>query len=405
MGFLIERCRQGLVVILVISSLGCESSTQPSTETFPPVARFVSAGLAAAGGAIAGTSDGGIVAWSNSGVFNVSRFSRDGDQLWATSTGPCQQVECSLAVDASGDVYVPTTGYLYALNSTGSLRWRSQEITGGAIALGTSNRVFGTASRLPNSPAIVAVDKANGSAIWATSLSNFSPVLVLLDESRATVYATGGGGVVAINSLTGAERWRVSLLSCGRAALGVAGEIDVVCSSSSGLALYSVTAGGAIRWSRPLTGLTGAFMSPMIDASGIIIVTATSGINAFTNAGDLFWTYSVNTDGGLLALSDPVIDVDGNVYLVEKRTVASAPALTVFRDGQRIGEIANVSDPHGRSLLMARDGRVFYDAAGSIVYFESKGFDGASPWPMNRGSPGRTARRSLTISSAVSTGG
>jgi len=405
MGNSLVRCIQSFAALFVIANSGCDSSTRPSTDTFPPVAHFVSAGLSAAGGAIAGTSDGGIVAWSNSGIFNVSRFSRDGDQLWATSTGPCQQVECSLAVDASGDVYVPTTGFLYALSSTGSLRWRSQEITGGAIALGTNNRVFGTASRLPGSPAIVAVDKANGTAIWATSLSNFSPVLLFLDESRATVYATGGGGVVAINSLTGAERWRVALLTCGRAAIGLAGEINAVCSSSSGLALYSVTAGGAIRWSRPLTGLSGAFMSPVIDATGIIIVTATSGINAFTSAGDLFWTYAVSTDGGLMALSDPVIDVDGNVYLIEKLNLASAPALTVFRDGQRIGEIADVSDPHGRSLLMARDGRVFYDAAGSIVYFESKGFDGASPWPMNRGSSGRTARRSLTLSSTVSTGG
>ncbi len=309
-------------------------------------------------------------------------------------TGPCQDTLCSLAVDENGDIYVPVVGVLVALSPSGRFRWLTREINSSTVALGSVDRVFGAVSVFPTCPrAIVPIDKASGAAVWKTPLENFIVATLVLDENRSTVYATGTGGIIALNSNTGIERWRISVERCDRVGMGLGGEQYAVCRAGPGLFLYAVNPDGVTRWTRPLSLQDGAFLSPVIDRMGTVIVIANKGITAYTSSGDLAWTYSVNPNAGLIALSDPVVDADRNLYFVEKLNLVNAPAITVFRDGQRVGKVADVSDPHGRALLLSRDGRVFYDANRRIVYFESRGYDPLSPWPMNRGTPGRTARR------------
>ena len=335
---------------------------------------------------ISGTSDGGFIALGNQGI---TRYSRDGNRVWAVasfSVGQCPtDPPCVTAVDENDDVYVPLYDGLVALNASGTQRWRALPATGGVVAVGSGDFVYATTRSAAFSPSLLfALNKTNGQIVWQLS---GAVAFLLLDESRSTLYGLRGSVLLALNPLTGEEKWRVSLPSGGRyAALGSNGTIYVACNGT----LNAISPSGVLSWTTSLGSSDANVLSPIIDDDGTIIVAAGRNVTAINPDGSYKWNYTPPGDYMPLGPTSPAIDAAHNVYIVQY--TGTGFSLQQINNGEFHREVFAINDPHGRAILIANDGRVFFNARGSLIYFDTKGTNRAV-WSQMGGGPGRTERR------------
>ncbi len=371
--------RFAIVAAVVVSiQAACRETSGPIDET--PVPTKLDLGIL--WWPISGTSDGGFVALDDQGI---SRYTRDANRIWSVphfGLGQCPtDPPCVTAVDDQGDVYVPLYDGLVALTASGQERWRALQVTGGVLAVGSGNLMYATTrpgAFLPN--LLFALNKTNGQIVWQlTGAATF----LLLDEARKALYGIRGSILLALDPLTGEEKWRASLPSNGRyAALGSNGTIYVVCNTS----LVAVTPSGSAIQTASLGSEANVF-SPVIDDDGTVVVAHGRSVTAFKPDGSIKWDY---THQYVLAPTSPAIDAAHNVYVV--LFTGNGYTLVQIKNGQLNREIYPINDPHGRAVLIAKDGRVFFNAHGSIIYFDTKGTNQAV-WSQMGGGPGRTERR------------
>ena len=376
-------CTQVAMLLFVAA---CHEAAGPDQDV-PPVATKVDLGIL--WWTISGTSDGGFVARTGGAV---NRYTRDGSLVWSRQIqfgdfGQCPtDPPCITAIDDQDNVYVPQYTGLVSLNASGTQRWRVPQATGGTVTVGSDDRVY--AATIPSgfSPRVLyALKKTSGEILWQSP--SFGVALLLLDETRKSLYGIGGSLVLAFNPSTGEEQWRLSLPCDGRfAALGSNGIIYVTCSES----LSAVDPSGVIIWTASLgSSGNGGGLSPVIDADGTVLVANALTLTAVNANGSIKWHYT----SGPLALfgpTSPAIDAAHNIYIVQ--SLPNGPALVQINNGALRHVIYSIQDPHGRAILVAKDGRVFFNANGSIVFFDTKGLNEAV-WSQMGGGPGRTGRR------------
>jgi hypothetical protein len=334
--------------------------------------------------AIAGTSDGGFVARTGSAV---NRYTRDGNLLWSTpntDVAACPtDPPCTTAVDEQDNIYVPLYRGLISLNASGVQRWRVPLATGGTVAVGSDDRVYASTITGGFTPQLTfALNKSTGDIVWQIP---GAVSFLLLDEARKILYAFSGGVVRALDPSTGAEKWRLPPPYNGRfAALGSDGTLYVANSS-----LTAVLPSGVVAWSVSLPSNTSGTLSPVIDDDGTIVVAYGNRVTAFNPDGSSKWDY-VPQILGSAAPTSPAIDAAHNVYIVQY--TGRGYSLVQINNGALRREVYAINDPHGRAVLIAKDGRVFFNAISSIVFFDTSGPTRAV-WSQMGGGPGRTERR------------
>ena len=314
-----------------------------------------------------------------------------GDIVWTATIEKCPSsfAPCIPAVDGSGNVYIVTAQGLKSLSSSGSIRWTTPGINFGKLAVGSNGLVYGLTAPFLGTQFLYAVNQATGATTWTLVRTLSDTWAILVDNSRSAVYAITRGKVIALDAATGAVKWTAVPLggaSCfggSDGSIAADGTIYVTCDNdfSSRLSAYSST--GTAKWITEL-GITNATLTPLIDQSGTIYVANSGSVNALNPDGTVIW----NFDGLIHNTVVPVVDSDKNVYIIAETPVADM-SLMVIKDGKLAENRGAIKSSDG-ALMLTQQGRVYYNAAGSLIYFQANGTD-TSPWSQMGANAGRTA--------------
>jgi len=190
---------------------------------------------------------GGIVYVTADGMIFAFRAS-DGTQLWShLSCSGVDTVQAALGPhallvgDGGGDLaaYDPVTGnQIWCDDESGSIT------SAPAVDL---NTVY-----ITNGSEVVAVDQLTGTQKWRFTPADFSPVTNTPAILNGVVYVTGGISVFALDKATGHQLWRTKLAGANISAPSAAGNKIYV----GGAALYALRASdGHLLWARKTVGV------------------------------------------------------------------------------------------------------------------------------------------------------
>jgi outer membrane protein assembly factor BamB len=211
-----------------------------ATDDLPPM--LAAGGVAYAGFAARSNTTGGVTALAPAA----------GTVLWSFQFGPVSDVAGALAV-AGGVVYVTTTdGEIFALSTAdGSKRQRVDGF--GAFGAGTIAVIDGVvyAGVDDKKGTVVAVDVASGKTRWRHALgpAEFAPAPV---SANGVILAglPDGGGLYALNAVTGKQLWSAPVNGGVNAGPVVAGGVVYTGSTDGMLDARRVTTGNKL-WSYP----------------------------------------------------------------------------------------------------------------------------------------------------------
>lgn len=250
---------------------------------------------------------------------------------WKYETG--NDVEISNpSIDKNGNIYIGTggplgsnDGYLFALTSSGELKWKYQ-IEG-----------TGTSAAIVSSPAI--------------------------DQYGNIYFGTINGYLYALTS-DGKLKWRYKTGGMIYSSPNIAkdGTVYFGCYDSY---FYALTPEGKLKW-RYEVGVgvsptpTAVYSSPAIDPEGNIYFGCFDHyVYALTSAGELKWRYETGYD----VLSSPAIDKYGNIYIGGRDTYlyAFTPSGELewkYKAGSSIGS-SPALDKNGNIYFMCYDGCLY----------------------------------------------
>jgi outer membrane protein assembly factor BamB len=346
------------------------------------------------------------------------------DALWQYPT--TDEVTSSPAVGADGSVYVGSAdGYLYALSSEGTLRWRGA--TSGAIdlaspAVGGDGTVyvgstdgflyafngttgarrwrFAPGSEIASAPAIAddgtvyfrddrALHALTGTATsatrkWSFSLSGAtysSPAI----GSDGTVYVGATAGAFYAVAADGTQKWKFTADDDIYASPAIAGDGTIYFATLSG-SVYALTAAGAQKWRWRIASATnGITSSPAIGQDGSVYFAAyDKKLYALRSDGTERWSF---TAGDEVRASSPAIAADGTVYF----GAYDGRVYAVKNDGTLVRHFATAARVRSSPLLA--NGRLYFGSVDAKLYAFDIGQGAAvSPWPMYRQNKSRTGR-------------
>ncbi len=242
----------------IVYSLNPAANGQQNWAFSEAVDRFLATPATSAAGVFAPSSDGNLYALTSTGQLRWTFDSQD--SLWASPV-----VDDQTLFQASMDHSVT------AINvETGNTLWNSGDL-GGAIAgtptLDPAGRLY--AGTFANE--MVALDTSNGEVLWRTPASNWvwsGPALV----DDVLYYGDIGGIFYAVDAPTGTIKWQIQPDTADpRAITGRPLVVDgkVFFGSESGT-MYAVDAeNGTIVWSKPLGG---KIQSDLVAAGDSILV-------------------------------------------------------------------------------------------------------------------------------------
>lgn len=235
---------------------------------------------------------------------NVYAINPNGTLKWNYSTGQYAEYT-SAAVAADGTLYLNTDNRLFAFDNAGRLKWTSTcGGGGGAPTIGPDGIIY-DASFVPGDLCAL---NSDGSIRWRTNLGTTiflsSPALA----PDGTLYiGSGGGGAYQLNALNsnGTLKWAYSTADVvwSSPALGPDGTIYV----SAGSFFYAINPNGTLKWGYATKGGS----SPSVAIDGTIYVSGGGYLFALDSNGSTKWYVAISTD----TYSAPAIGANGTVYL------------------------------------------------------------------------------------------
>lgn len=360
--------------------------------TTPGLPRFLTTGFS-------GDVQGSVAVGFNNDLYlatladTLYAYSPTGTLRWAYGTGG--PLRSAPVIDGNENLFVASDdGHIYGLDPMGRALWRAFEVGArpSMPALGVAGDLyFGDAlGRLHR------FDTFSGTAYagWPRTVAEAGIVAPpVIAEDGTVVVATLGGGVHAVDGVSGEERWSTTDLGAIQSGLALAaspgaGRAGTVVYAISGDGVLHALGGadGAIRWQYQFGAQTGAVRAaPVIGPDGTVYVGTGTGLIALTPAGALKGRFAAR-DVGTAA-----IDLDGNVYFVS---------------GDRLHGIRSNNTPmwsfdlqgsvHG-PVTLRRDGALLVAADNGVLYAVHAGTSGLarSNWPTFQ----RNARHSGRIGS------
>jgi outer membrane protein assembly factor BamB len=219
-----------------------------------------------------------------------------GTVRWKQHTGEPGDTTGGYAVVLSGDIVAAGDDNVIAFDrQTGAMRWRfvaPGDDAPGLLLGGAAGGLIFTGSPIGR---MAAIDDRTGSARWTFTVAGIATTTVFPPAADGDVVAAGYttelapliGGIVAVDAVTGAQRWRTEfprpsdpLLSTNAAGTPIFVDDLVIASSGDGVVYAFDRTNGSIRWSIPrLEGpLPGTSISPDRDhrplarAGGLLVV-------------------------------------------------------------------------------------------------------------------------------------
>ncbi|MDH5186935.1 MAG: PQQ-binding-like beta-propeller repeat protein [candidate division WOR-3 bacterium] len=293
----------------------------------------------------------------------------NGTLRWRYLTG---WVYSSPAVDPEGSIYVGSLdSYLYVINPDGTLKWRYK--TEGRIfsspALGSDSTIY----IVSNDGYLYALNR-NGDLKWRyyiTSGLESSPAIGL----DGTIYV-GANYLYAINP-NGTLKWRFdpgTRVECWTPAIGPNGTI-YVCS----VYLFAINPDSTLKWTYQISDEF--YSSPSIGADGTIYI-GTGEDNGYLYAikptGSLKWRYRIGRDEDIF--STPTIGSDGSVYFGSRNFNFYAISHDGSLKWSYTTEYCITCSP-----AIGPDGTVYVESEDGYLYaFQGSGSSVNAPWPKFR---------------------
>ena len=298
-----------------------------------------------------------------------------GSSKWKQTATSCQDL-CFLAVDVEDNVYFTTALDVTSVTgSNGKIRWTAP-IRGAVIAVGSSDRVYVASRPFAVPQRTYALDTNTGDIVWSTTLpSSVDATALILDESRAFVYAIGRGLVSTLHLQTGAVL-RTSKDNClggSQGAIAVDGTIYVTCDNTTSSRLTAFEPGGFVKWSTVVASANGS-SAPVIDAAGTVYVSNRTSLTALKPNGTLLWRLGDLTGNTV----SPAVGSNNDVYIYASHPTAPEPSLLVVNNGT----IVENKGPArcGHSFLLTATGRIFCGSSGGFSWYQTANTDITSQW-------------------------
>jgi outer membrane protein assembly factor BamB len=247
---------------------------------------------------------------------NLYADSPSGTLKWAFSVPGGLSPYTNLAISGNTIYAGNTCGVLYALNTDESVKW-----TFGTFQ--DCRRVFSTISPAIASDGtiysgvfygdfsgVLYALKSDGTLLWSSSAYAGTPAI---DPNSGIIYVTSLDGLYlyALNS-GGMLRWQVySPLLFSLPAIAGDGTIYVGTQAE----LWAINPNGTIKWQVSLDNPSGANTPPTIGGDGTIYIGHNS-LFAFNPDGALKWSTQLCGGQGFAALDEPVIAIDGTIYMI-----------------------------------------------------------------------------------------
>ena len=318
---------------------------------------------------------------------NIYAINPDGTEKWAF-TGDQPFLEPPV-VGEDGTIYAADNqGNLCALNPDGSLKWIFTPAEVGPpseMALAEDGTIYYAASQT-----YYAVNP-DGSQFWTITRGAESSVTGISIGQDGVVLATTQGRLIALDPLTGAEKW-IFIDGGGSSDMGPAVAEDGTIyfgQRAAGDNFFAVNPDGSLKWKVALDAQITA--GPSIAANGDLYVPidfkSTQGMNkglllALDSAdGTELWRYETEP-GGVGAV--PAVGFDGTIYLA-----TTAHKLIALRpDGSELWvfEPGGTNRTSRSSPTIAENGTLYYGSSEGQIYAVDSSSAGpaASSWPMAR---------------------
>jgi outer membrane protein assembly factor BamB len=299
-------------------------------------------------------------------------------------------IDSSPAIDSSGNVYFQSRdGYLYALQSNGTMKWRFQ----------TFDSIVGCCFGPESSPAI----NSNGGVFVGSSDNNLYALF-----SNGTLewrFATGGpiqsspaigadgtiyfgsndGNLYAINQ-RGQLKWKLPtggpvISSPAIDSLGSSSAVTIYVGSSD-TKIYAVTSSGGLRWSYGTGGPI--ISSPSVGLGGIVYVGSRDGyVYAVNRGGNLVWKFLIApecTDFPVNCANDssPAISTRGAIYIGEGAGGRGEGFYAINRNGTLLWK--HPSAEIRSSPAIGADGTIYVGMDDPVLAFNP---DGTVKWVSN----------------------
>ena len=324
-------------------------------------------------------SDGKVYVGS---YYGLKVFDSDGSAAWSNST-PGEPL-----FDSSGNLYVSDYLLLYALDAFGATKWTWPQCSNYPPAVGAAGSLyFGTREGL----SAVAAD---GSTLWSFASYYADAFTAPVVGRDGCIYFTNYDSICALNP-DGTLKW-----SCdakyykGSLALGPDGTVYVATSADRGLVAIDPLS-GARDWTVSLPSVSGS--RPVTDSDGTIYIGSEGTLHAINPNGTEKWLFHAQgvspeeTDSVFRELS---VSDDGMIYFAFNSPQATLMALD-HRDGQVVWQTpleggGGVSSPVLSSqgvlyVVMSEDSYLY------AIETTSHGLANSS-WPMYRHDPQHTGR-------------
>lgn len=284
----------------------------------------------------------------------------------------------SPAIGSDGAIYLPTgnadldsSGSLYAINPSGTLRWRyafpPDPATGCNIVAGFSTAAIAddgtiyvhTQSSQPciAGPSQLLAINPNGTLKWAFGLNGGAGVFIASELSSpaigsdGTIYVTSADtGLYAINP-DGSTKWVVSPEGTSiYASPAVAADGTIYVTPAS---LFAYQPNGDLKWSAPLSGIVPTDHSPSVGADSTIFACGEGpdACHAFSPAGSEIWSFPLLAESS----TTPSIASDGTIYFAGDKNLG---VVAVNPDGSRRWN-AGLDKSLPRSPAVSTNGKLY----------------------------------------------
>jgi outer membrane protein assembly factor BamB len=277
--------------------------------------------------------DGSVYAPAPGG--NLYAVSPNGTLEW-TYSPPAGLSWADVAVATDGTIYTGNQcRVFYALNADGSVKWtysgfqRDCSLFAPTVspALGADGTIYGGVHDGEFGGVLFALDPSGGNLLWKSTAYAGTPAVA----SGGTLYVISLDleHLYALNA-SGALQWQVNPPFDAEFTLPALASYGTIYVGTAGSGLWAINPDGSIKW-KASPGGSGYFFSPPTIAGDGAIYVATNSLLAVNPDGSLKWSQSLCNGGGNSWSDEPVIGLDGTLYVILDGPYSNPCPLEAFR--------------------------------------------------------------------------
>jgi len=318
----------------------------------------------------------------------------NGTELWEHATGNSIDV-ASPAIGSDNTVYIGSTdGFLYAYNgSTGVRKWRFGADTGisSTPAIGPDGTVY---FRDDNGIHALTPGATSATQKWKFFIGSGATYGSPSVGTDGTVYVGAAAGSFYAFNPDGSQKWTYTANGDIYTSPAIAGDGTIYFGTygSSGT-LYALNPDGSKKWSWAVPGGSSITSSPAIGPDGTVYFGAYDHkLHAVSSSGVELWSY---TAGDEIHGSSPAVASDGTVYFGD----LDGKVYAINSDGSLKRIYATADEIHSSPIVV--NGALYFASNDSKLYaFNATGNPAASAWPVFHQNALRTG---LAVASATLT--